>query len=357
MLEKLEKIRDRFADLSVWISAPDNMKDIDVWREAVKEHASLERIVTEYDRFLAARAEREECEKLFQQESDSDLREMIREECVSLDATVAELEKTLRTLLLPKDPNDDKDIILEIRAGTGGEEASLFAGDLLRMYLRYAERNGYTVEYLSSNTTELGGVKEVILSVGGKRGAYSRLKYESGVHRVQRVPETESQGKIQTSAATVAVLPSVDDVQIDIKETDLRIDIYRSSGAGGQHVNKTESAIRLTHIPTGIVVQCQDERSQYKNKDKAMRVLKSRVYDYYQSRQAADVASRRKSMVGSGDRSERIRTYNFPQTRVTDHRINMTLYKLPQFMDGEMDELIDALILADRAEQLSADGE
>lgn len=357
MLDKLEKIKKRFTELSAWIASPDNMKDLDGWREAVKEHASLERIVNEYDRYRTASAEREQCEVLLQQEGDAEMRELIREECAALDSDIDALEKNLRALLLPKDPNDDRDIILEIRAGTGGEEASLFAGDLLRMYLRYAERNGYAVEFLSSNMTELGGVKEVILSIGGKRGAYSRLKYESGVHRVQRVPETESQGKIQTSAATVAVLPSVDDVQIEIKETDLRIDIYRSSGAGGQHVNKTESAIRLTHIPTGIVVQCQDERSQYKNKDKAMRVLKSRVYDYYQSRQAADMASRRKSMVGSGDRSERIRTYNFPQTRVTDHRINLTLYKLPQFMDGEMDELIDALILADRAEQLASDGE
>ena len=357
MIEKLEKIKKHYTELAAWIAAPENMKDMDGWREAVKEHASLERIVSEYDRYLDARKERADCETLFQQESDPEMREMFREECAAVEGRLSELEQSLKTLLLPKDPNDDRDIILEIRAGTGGEEASLFAGDLLRMYLRYAERGGYTTEFISSNMTELGGVKEVILTLGGKRGAYSRLKYESGVHRVQRVPETESQGRIQTSAATVAVLPSVDDVQIDLKDTDLRIDIYRSSGAGGQHVNKTESAIRITHIPTGIVVQCQDERSQYKNKDKAMRVLKSRVYDYYQSKQSADVASKRKSMVGSGDRSERIRTYNFPQGRVTDHRINMTLYKLTQFMDGEMDELIDALILQDRADRLSAEGD
>jgi peptide chain release factor 1 len=263
------------------------------------------------------------------------------------------LEEELHILLLPKDPNDDRDVILEIRAGTGGDEASLFGADLLRMYLRYAERSGYKVEYLSSNMTDMGGVKEVVLSIGGRRGTYSRLKYESGVHRVQRVPETESQGRIHTSAATVAVLPEVDDVQVDIKESDLRIDTYRSSGAGGQHVNKTESAIRITHLPTGMVVSCQDEKSQLKNKEQAMRVLKSRLYDFYHNQQAAERAGARKSQIGSGDRSERIRTYNFPQGRVTDHRIGMTLYKLEAFLDGDMDELIDALILAERSELLA----
>ena len=253
-------------------------------------------------------------------------------------------------------PNDDKDVIVEIRAGTGGDEAALFGADLLRMYLRYAERNGYKVEYIENNLTDMGGVKEVVLSLGGKRGAYSRLKFESGVHRVQRVPETESQGRIHTSAATVAVMPEVDDVQVELKDSDLRIDTYRSSGAGGQHVNKTESAIRITHLPTGIVVQCQDEKSQLKNKEQAMRVLKSRLFEYYQSQQDAALASQRRSLVGSGDRSERIRTYNFPQSRVTDHRIGMTLYKLEQFLDGDMDEMIDALIVAERAAKL-AEGE
>jgi len=260
-------------------------------------------------------------------------------------------------LLLPKDPNADKDVILEIRAGTGGDEASLFGADLLRMYLRYAERNGYKVEYLNNNMTDMGGVKEVVLSISGRRGAYSRLKYESGVHRVQRVPETESQGRIHTSAATVAVLPEVDDVQIDIKQSDLRIDTYRSSGAGGQHVNKTESAIRITHLPTGMVVSCQDEKSQLKNKEQAMRVLKSRLYDFYHSQQEAERAGARKSQIGSGDRSERIRTYNFPQGRVTDHRIGLTLYRLESFLDGDMDELIDALILAERSAQLSGEAD
>ncbi|MBR3129202.1 MAG: peptide chain release factor 1, partial [Clostridia bacterium] len=261
------------------------------------------------------------------------------------------------TLLLPKDENDDRDVILEIRAGTGGEEASLFVADLLRMYLRYAERHGYKVETLSENSTELGGVKEIVLAIGGRRGVYSRLKYEGGVHRVQRVPETESQGRIHTSAATVAVMPEVDDIRIEIRDSDLRIDTYRSSGAGGQHVNKTSSAIRITHLPTGIVVACQNERSQLQNKEQAMRLLKSRLYEYYASQQHAELADRKKSMVGSGDRSERIRTYNFPQSRVTDHRIGLTLYKLEAFLDGDMDEMIDALILAERTARLSGETE
>ena len=282
------------------------------------------------------------------------MKELVHAELNEQEALAAKQEETLHTLLLPKDPNDDRDVILEIRAGTGGDEASLFGADLLRMYLRYAERNGYRVEYISSNMTDMGGVKEVVLSLGGRRGAYSRLKYESGVHRVQRVPETESQGRIHTSAATVAVLPEVDDVQIELRDADLRIDTYRSSGAGGQHVNKTESAIRITHLPTGIVVQCQDEKSQLKNKEQAMRVLKSRLFDHYQSQQDAALASERRNQIGSGDRSERIRTYNFPQGRVTDHRIGLTLYKLEQFLDGDMDELIDALIVAERAKLLSS---
>ena len=286
---------------------------------------------------------------------DAEMKELVHEELAEKEALAAAQEVALRELLLPKDPNDERDVILEIRAGTGGDEASLFGADLLRMYLRYAERHGYRVEYLSSNLTDMGGVKEVVLSIGGRRGAYSRLKYESGVHRVQRVPETESQGRIHTSAATVAVLPEVDDVQVELRDADLRIDTYRSSGAGGQHVNKTESAIRITHLPTGIVVQCQDEKSQLKNKEQALRVLKSRLFDYYQSRQDAALATQRRSQIGSGDRSERIRTYNFPQGRVTDHRIGLTLYRLEQFLDGHMDELIDALTVAERAAKLSSE--
>ncbi|MGN0784070.1 MAG: peptide chain release factor 1, partial [Candidatus Aphodomorpha sp.] len=295
-----------------------------------------------------------ECRAMLNDHLDGEMKELVHAELNEQEALAAKQEETLHTLLLPKDPNDDRDVILEIRAGTGGDEASLFGADLLRMYLRYAERNGYRVEYISSNMTDMGGVKEVVLSLGGRRGAYSRLKYESGVHRVQRVPETESQGRIHTSAATVAVLPEVDDVQIELRDADLRIDTYRSSGAGGQHVNKTESAIRITHLPTGIVVQCQDEKSQLKNKEQAMRVLKSRLFDHYQSQQDAALASERRSQIGSGDRSERIRTYNFPQGRVTDHRIGLTLYKLEQFLDGDMDELIDALIVAERAKLLSS---
>ena len=256
-------------------------------------------------------------------------------------------------MLLPKDPNDDKDVIIEVRAGTGGEEAALFGADLLRMYTRYAERHGYKAELMNENYTEKGGVKEVVLSLQGK-GAYSRMKFESGVHRVQRVPETESQGRIHTSAATVAVLPEAEDVEVDINPNDLQIDTYRSGGAGGQHVNKTESAIRITHIPTGLVVQCQDERSQHKNKDKAMKVLRARLYDAEKAKHDAAIAGERKSQVGTGDRSERIRTYNYPQGRVTDHRINLTLYRLEQILNGDLDELIDALITADTAAKLSA---
>ena len=353
MTDKLQGIKLRFDFLSEKLAAPDAMNDRDLWREMVKERASLEEIVVAYDEYMTAQASLENCRTMLNDHLDVEMKELVRAEIDELEAKMQTLDEQIHVLLLPKDPNDDKDVILEVRAGTGGDEASLFGADLLRMYLRYAERNGFKVEYLSNNLTDMGGVKEVVLSIGGKRGAFSRLKYESGVHRVQRVPETESQGRIHTSAATVAVLPEVDDVQIEIKESDLRIDTYRSSGAGGQHVNKTESAIRITHLPTGMVVSCQDEKSQLKNKEQAMRVLKSRLYDYYQSKQDAERAGARKSQIGSGDRSERIRTYNFPQGRVTDHRIGVTLYKLEAFLDGDMDELIDALILAERSELLS----
>ncbi len=353
MIEKLQGIKQRFDLLSEKLAAPDAMNDRDLWRDMVKERASLEEIVLAFDEYEAAQASLDNCKAMLSEHLDSEMKELVHAEIEELENKLQGLDEKLRVLLLPKDPNDDKDVILEIRAGTGGDEASLFGADLLRMYLRYAERNGYKVEYLSNNMTDMGGVKEVVLSISGKRGAYSRLKYESGVHRVQRVPETESQGRIHTSAATVAVLPEVDDVQIEIKESDLRIDTYRSSGAGGQHVNKTESAIRITHLPTGMVVSCQDEKSQLKNKEQAMRVLKSRLYDFYYTQQEAERAGARKNQIGSGDRSERIRTYNFPQGRVTDHRIGVTLYRLEAFLDGDMDELIDALILAERSEMLS----
>ncbi|HWQ06585.1 MAG: peptide chain release factor 1 [Clostridiaceae bacterium] len=355
MLEKLIGIKERYDLLSAKLAEPDAMADKDAWRAMGKERAALEEIVVAFDEYQSAQTSLDGCRAMLSDHLDAELKELVHAEVAELETKIASLEERLRILLLPKDPNDDKDVILEIRAGTGGDEASLFGADLLRMYLRYAERNYYKVEYLSSNMTDMGGVKEVVLSISGRRGAYSRLKYESGVHRVQRVPETESQGRIHTSAATVAVLPEVDDIQVDIKEGDLRIDTYRSSGAGGQHVNKTESAIRITHLPTGMVVSCQDEKSQLKNKEQAMRVLKSRLFDFYHGQQEAERAGARKSQIGSGDRSERIRTYNFPQGRVTDHRIGVTLYRLEAFLDGDMDELIDALILAERSAKLSGE--
>ncbi len=353
MLDKLKGIKERYDLISEKLADPGVMADKDAWRDMVKERASLEEIVVAFDEYQKTQESLDECKTMLGEHLDGDMKELVHTEIAELEQKLSDLEAELHLLLIPKDPNDERDVILEIRAGTGGDEASLFGADLLRMYLRYAERNSYKVEYLSSNLTDMGGVKEVVLSIGKKRGAFSRLKYESGVHRVQRVPETESQGRIHTSAATVAVLPEVDDVQIDIKDSDLRIDTYRSSGAGGQHVNKTESAIRITHLPTGMVVSCQDEKSQLKNKEQAMRVLKSRLYDFYRSQQDAERAGERKSQIGSGDRSERIRTYNFPQGRVTDHRIGLTLYKLEAFLDGDMDELIDALILAERSAMLS----
>ncbi|MBQ2661570.1 MAG: peptide chain release factor 1 [Clostridia bacterium] len=355
MLNKLKNIKARYDELTEFLSLPDAMNDYSKWLEMTKEHAQLEDIVATYLRFEKNAQELADCKELLA-EADAQMRELINEELHELEAESEALTEELKILLLPKDPNDDRNVIIEIRAGTGGDEAALFGADLLRMYLRYAERNGFKTEILNDNMTEMGGVKEVSLSLSGK-GAYSRMKYESGVHRVQRVPETESQGRIHTSAATVAVMVEADDVEVEINPNDLQIDTYRSGGAGGQHVNKTESAIRITHIPTGLVVQCQDERSQHKNKDKAMRVLKSRLFDLYAREQAEAAAQDRKSMVGSGDRSERIRTYNFPQGRITDHRINMTLYRLDTFLDGDMDEIIDGLILAQRTAQLSGESD
>lgn len=353
MLEKLKGIKERYEQLTALLSDPAVIGDQNRYRELSKEQAGLTDIVNAYDEYMAADAEIESCKAMLEEADDAAMREMIHEELNELSTKEHELSEQLKVMLLPKDPNDDKDVIIEVRAGTGGEEAALFGADLLRMYTRYAERHGYKAELMNENYTEKGGVKEVVLSLQGK-GAYSRMKFESGVHRVQRVPETESQGRIHTSAATVAVLPEAEDVEVDINPNDLQIDTYRSGGAGGQHVNKTESAIRITHIPTGLVVQCQDERSQHKNRDKAMRVLKSRLLELYQSKAAEAEADERKSQVGSGDRSERIRTYNFPQSRVTDHRIGLTLYKLEAFLDGDMDEIIDALILAERTRQLSS---
>ena len=351
MLEKLKGIKERYEQLTALLSDPAVIGDQNRYRELSKEQAGLTDIVNAYDEYMAADAEIESCKAMLEEADDAAMREMIHEELNELNAKEHELSEQLKVMLLPKDPNDDKDVIIEVRAGTGGEEAALFGADLLRMYTRYAERHGYKAELMNENYTEKGGVKEVVLSLQGK-GAYSRMKFESGVHRVQRVPETESQGRIHTSTITVAVLPEAEDVEIEINEKDLKIDTYRSGGAGGQHVNKTESAIRMTHLPTGIVVCCQDERSQIKNREKAMKTLKSKLYDFYRSQADKEYADARKTQVGTGDRSERIRTYNFPQGRVTDHRINFTLYSLDSFMNGDIGQMIEALRLADQTARL-----
>ena len=348
MLEKLEWIRGRYEELGMLLSQPDTVADQTRWRALMKEHAQLEPLMQAAERYRQTAAHRAQAQEML---GDPDLAEMAREEIGEMDEALAAQEREIQVLLLPRDPNDDKNVVIEVRAGAGGDEAGLFGAVLLRMYTRYAERHGWKVEMLSDNFTELGGVKEVVITLMGK-GAYSRLKYESGVHRVQRVPTTESSGRIHTSTATVAVLPEVEEVEIDIAASDLRVDTYRASGSGGQHVNRTDSAVRLTHLPTGLVVTCQDEKSQIKNREKAMRVLRARLYDRMQSEKDAAYAQDRRSQIGTGDRSERIRTYNFPQGRVTDHRIGLTLYKIEEFVDGDCDEVIDGLIRADEAERL-----
>ena len=351
MFEKLDEYKKKFSQLESELSRAETIANPELYAKLAKEHASLSDIVSQYDAYNAVRRQIADLKQM-EADSDPEIAAMAREELAALQPEEKRLTEELKLLLLPKDPNDERNVVLEIRAGTGGDEAALFGGDLLRMYLRYAERTGYGVEWLSTNMTELGGVKEVTLLITG-RGAYSRLKYESGVHRVQRVPETESSGRIHTSAATVAVLPEARDVDVEINPADLRIDVYRSSGHGGQSVNTTDSAVRVTHIPSGLVVTCQDEKSQLKNKDKALKVLKARLYDMAKQAQESEMSQNRKSQVGSGDRSERIRTYNFPQGRVTDHRISLTLYRLEQFLDGDMDEMIDALILDEKTKALS----
>lgn len=351
MFDKLDFILEKYEELSRKVSDPDVIARQKEWQRLMKEMSDLEPIVKEYTAYKKAKEELEEAKEILELEDDEELREMAREELKSNEAAIEQFTENLKILLLPKDPNDDKNVILEVRAGTGGDEAALFGSDLLRMYLRYAERMRWKTELIESNETEIGGVKEAVLLIKGK-GAYSRLKYESGVHRVQRVPETESGGRVHTSAASIAVMPEVDDVEVNLDPNDVRIDVYRASGNGGQCVNTTDSAVRLTHIPTGLVVTCQDEKSQIKNKDKAFKVLKARLYDLMQQEQNDKIAAERKSQIGSGDRSERIRTYNFPQSRITDHRINLTLYKLDSFLDGDLDEVIDALITEDQTEKM-----
>ena len=321
----------------------------------MREHKQLTPIVDKLHEYEAAKTDYDEAKGLLDEGGlDKDFKEMVEEQMLSSKSEVDRISEEIKILLLPRDPNDDKNVIIEIRGGAGGEEAALFAATLMRMYSMYAESKGWKTEIINENATELGGYKEVSFMIEGD-GAYSRLKFESGVHRVQRVPDTESQGRIHTSTVTVAVLPEVDDVEIEINMADLQIDTYRASGAGGQHVNKTESAIRITHLPTGLVVECQDERSQHKNKDKAMKVLRSRLYEQAQKEQTDKIASERKSQVGTGDRSERIRTYNYPQGRVSEHRIGLTIYHLEQTLNGDLDEIIDALITADQAEKLKAE--
>ena len=348
--EKLDTLARRLAEVDTLLSSENAAADLDQFRKLSRERAELEPVVTRYQAYRQAEADMADAEAML---ADPDMKALAQEELAAAKEKLPEIELDLQKLLLPRDPNDDRNIVLEIRAGTGGDESALFAGDLFRMYSRYAERNRWQLEVLSASESDLGGYKEVICRIIGN-GAYSRLKFESGGHRVQRVPETETQGRIHTSACTVAVMPEADDVSdVDINPADLKIDTYRASGAGGQHVNKTESAVRITHLPTGIVAECQDGRSQHQNRESAMRVLVARIKDAQIRAAQAKEAATRKSLIGSGDRSERIRTYNFPQGRITDHRINLTLYKIAAIMDGDLDELIGALANEHQAEQLA----
>jgi peptide chain release factor 1 len=352
MYDKLDFILEKYEELSLKVSDPDVISDQAVWQKSMKDMSDMEPIVNKYKEYKkTVDSLKDTKEMLGDSGMDEEFRELAKLELAELEEKQESLSNELKILLLPKDPNDDKNVILEVRAGTGGDEAGLFGSDLLRMYMRYAERRGWKTEMMDVNDTGVGGIKEAVILIKG-RGAYSRLKYESGVHRVQRVPETESSGRIHTSAATVAVLPEIDDVEVDLNPNDVRVDVYRSSGNGGQCVNTTDSAVRLTHMPTGVVVTCQDEKSQIKNKEKAFKVLRARLYDAKLQEQNKEISEQRKSQVGSGDRSERIRTYNFPQGRVSDHRIGLTLYKLDYFLDGDLDEIIDGLITSDQAEKM-----
>lgn len=351
MLEKLQAIEDKYREIEARLGDPEILADVGAFQRLSQEHAQLAPVVEKIRAYKKAALDIKETVALLEEPLDDEFRRLAAEELAVLKERREALEKEMPALLLPKDPNDDKNVIVEIRGGVGGEEAALFAADLFRMYTHYAEKRGWRTALLDSNPTELGGFKEISFSVEG-RGAFSRLKYERGTHRVQRVPETESSGRIHTSAVTVAVLPEAEEVEVALRPEDMRIDTYCAHGAGGQYVNRTETAVRITHLPTGIVVQCQDEKSQLKNKEQALRVLRARIFERAQEEQAAATAADRKSQVGSGDRSQRIRTYNFPQGRVTDHRVGLTLHKLDAVLDGELDEFIDALITAEQAERL-----
>ena len=354
MFKKLDEILEKYDHLSAEMADPAVIAQPEKWTQCAKEHADISEAAEKYLEYKKIEREMEENFSAAETEEDREMKDLLTQEGYACKEKLAGIRDQLRILLLPKDKNDERNVVMEIRGGAGGDEASLFAADLYNMYCRYAESMRWKTEIVDVNETELGGMKEVVFSVSGK-GVYSKLKYESGVHRVQRVPETESQGRVHTSTVTVAVLPEPEDVEVQINEKDLKIDTYRSGGAGGQHINKTESCIRITHLPTGIVVTCQDERSQIKNREKAMKVLKSRLYDYYNSRYQSDYAENRKSQIGTGDRSERIRTYNFPQNRVTDHRIGLTLYSLDSFMLGDIGPMLEALAIADREAQLSSE--
>lgn len=351
MFEKLEAVEKKYEELTKIISDPEVIANQTEWQKAMKEHASMEEIVLKFREYKKIKQSMEEAEELMQ---DPDMKELAEEEYYASKEKLPKLEEELKVLLIPKDPDDDKNIICEIRAGAGGEEAALFAGTLFRMYTMYAEKKHWKLEILNENETGLGGYKEISFMITGK-GVYSRLKFESGVHRVQRVPDTESSGRIHTSTATVAVLPVVEDVEIEINPADIKMEVFRSSGAGGQHINKTSSAVRLIHEPTGIVVECQTERSQFQNRDNAMKMLRTKLYEIEKQKQDSEIANSRKSQVGSGDRSEKIRTYNYPQGRITDHRIGMSIYQMENFLNGDIDEMIDNLIAADRAERLKGD--